>query len=112
MIYDHVLTAYTLTKAASPLGRQLQNVGQAYYAPRSVWGSRYYAASAAGIRLDTMVELSGWQTAVLVPGGFVRLEDGQLYKIVQIQDEEDTQGSPIILLSLQREDKQYDYLSP
>ena len=44
MIYDKILTICTLRPGKSPAVRKLGKIGQQYYAERTVYASRYYAA--------------------------------------------------------------------
>lgn len=106
MIYDRVLTLAALDKASSPLSRRLLPGVSAFYAPREVFSSRYWAAQQAGVTIDTMAQLPGW--IAVAPESFAVLEDGLVYRITRHERVTDEDGLPATVLSLQREDDKYD----
>lgn len=108
MIYDKVLTSFFPPSTRPALTRRLVR-GQSYlYGAKEVYSSRFYAALAAGQRIDLMAEL--WRADELHADGFVVLADEpkKVYRIVQAQHGLNADGLPITTLSLRLEASDYE----
>lgn len=105
MIYDRLMTVYSLSSDSSPLKRRLINPQQFLYGESEVFASRYFAAQQAGERIDRLVQL--WR-ADISGGMYCIPEDGHVYRIVQAQHGLDRMGLEITTLSLRRMEDSYD----
>ncbi|MEG0778579.1 MAG: hypothetical protein RSG55_07000 [Oscillospiraceae bacterium] len=111
MIYDKILTVYSLAPSPSPLTRKLGGGVQYYYAEKEVYGSRYFVAHQAGETINMMVELPRNEAdARITCNNYIIPEDGNVYRIVQAQYGVDDDGLDITTLSLKWEDGKYDIL--
>lgn len=111
MIYDRLLMIYDLAPATSPLLRRLKPAQGYFYREKEVYSSRYYQGKQAGVKLTRMVELhrSVFDEPVEADQ-YCRLEDGHVYRIDQAQRGEDSQGLPILTLSLAEPEGKYELL--
>lgn len=111
MIYDKLLMIYDLAPAASPLLRRLKPAQGYFYREKEVYSSRYYQGRQAGVKLTRMVELPrSVFDAPIEADQYCRLEDGHVYRIDQAQRGEDSQGLPILTLSLAEPEGKYELL--
>ena len=101
MIYDKILTIYTLLPGRSPAVRKLKAVSQHFYCERTVYASRFYAGKQAGQKLVRMVSMPrSVFDAPIEADQYCTLEDGHVYRIDQAQREQDADGLDINTLSL------------
>ena len=109
MIYDRVLTIYTLDNAASPLTRRLRDPVGHYYAEREVFYNRYVANQQIGVRVNMMAELPRAEDeARITENQYCIPEDGGVYRVTQAQYGYDEDGLPITTLSLMRMEGKYE----
>lgn len=104
-----VVTVWRGTNIASPGGMPTMTYEQiwgSYYGSKTVGVTRYYNAQQHGDRPDAVIQVNpvfdlvlGTDKAVLSP--FTH-EDGNVYKIVQIQQVTDEDGLPKTDLTLER----------
>ncbi len=108
MIFDRELTLCDLEKSGSLIYGELKPVRRLYYSRGEVYHRRYWEAVQAGSRIDLMAfcrrlpddDIKAHQYA-LVGNHIYRVEQAQ-----EISDPDD--GLPLWLLSLRREETNYD----
>lgn len=111
MIYDKILTIYTLLPARSPAVRRLAECSRHYYAERTVYASRFYAGKQAGAKLVRMVSMPrSIYDSPIDADQYCVLDDGHVYRIDQAQREYDDDGLPVTTLSLAEPEGKYELL--
>lgn len=111
MIYDRLLTIYSLKSAASPLVRVLENPVNHYYSEAEVFGSRFFAAQQAGEEIHMMVVLPRDDAEPRITAtDYCIPQDDKVYRVVQAQYGTDRDGLPITTLSLHRVEEKYEIL--
>lgn len=109
MIYDKILTIYTLRPGRSPAVRKLKAVSQHFYCERTVYASRFYAGKQTGQKLVRMVSMPrSVFDAPIEADQYCTLEDGHVYRIDQAQREQDADGLDINTLSLAEPEGKYE----
>ena len=109
MIYEKILTSYTLLPGRSPAVRKLKAVSQHFYCERTVYASRFYAGKQAGQKLVRMVSMPrSVFDAPIEADQYCTLEDGHVYRIDQAQREQDADGLDINTLSLAEPEGKYE----
>lgn len=109
MIFDGLLTLYTLTDTAEKgmmPHEQLVKLSDEYYGKRTVGLTRYYAALGANQRVDKLVRI--WRNDQIETGNYAILEDNNQYRIDFIQHLLDDDGLEVTDLTLVRLDDHYD----
>ena len=107
MIYDHgPLTVYR--RVGAPADGRLKKHSEHYYAPLTVYHRRFWESVQAGDRVDTMVQLPFGED--LNADLFVVPEDGLLYRVNQAQLTDDDNGLRCCVLSLHREERNYELI--
>lgn len=109
MIYDHLLTVYTL-EAGSPLQKKLVNPVEHYYCNKDVYYRRFWTSIQAGSQIDRLVEIPYGDE--VMTNQYCVLEDGHVYRIEQAQPGKDADGLPINTLNLRRMSDNYDITKP
>ena len=105
MIYDHLLTIYSVS-GDSVLGRKIVPPGlQFYCARRTVGLHRYYTALQVGQQTDDVLELPGRDDILPTQ---IAVFNGHQYRILQVQHASDKDGLPITVLSLSRMEELYE----
>jgi hypothetical protein len=97
-----ILTLYTLVNTATPGNKpleQLQKVGEAYYAERTVGYNRIYAALGANERIDMVVRC--YNTEIPYSAKYVVLEDGNQYQISIKQKIVDDDATDLTLVRME-----------
>lgn len=110
MTYDDgVLTVYktvnTAESGAMP-AETLQKVSEHYYGERTVGYGRQYAARAVNEQVDLLVRI--WQDRGVRIGMLAVPEDGEQYRITNVQHLDDDSGLAVTDLSLERLGDNYD----
>lgn len=109
MIYDKIMTIFSLLPGRSPAVRKLSEVGKHYYAERTVYASRFYAGRQVGAKLVRMVSTPRSVFDVDIEADqYCMLEDGRIYRIDQSQRETDDDGLTITTLSLAEPEGKYE----
>ncbi|HIT34778.1 MAG TPA: hypothetical protein IAC31_09190 [Candidatus Faecousia intestinigallinarum] len=105
---DGMLTVCNLTLEAStgnmPVER-LSPISRHFYGARTVGMNRQYAAMGVNERVDMLVRI--WRDRNIHIGDYVLLEDGQQYRIDQVQQVDDEHGLPATDLSLSKLENNY-----
>lgn len=109
MIYDRPIKIGTLDKASSPLLRRITIKGEHYCSPQSVYAKRYYEALQAGVQIDLLVWVLGHDVAW---AGDYAFYEGDVFRIVQAQQDRDGTGLACTILSLHREEGKYELVLP
>lgn len=105
MIYDRgPLRVYT--RHGSPMNRHLQAHSAHYYAELQVYHNRFWESVQSGDRVDRLVQIPYAQS--LTADFFAVPEDGHVYRINQAQQTRDDYDRPCTVLSLHREEANYD----
>lgn len=107
MIYDRTLQLAHLGAGASPMSRRLVLDGWKYYAPETVYASRYYSALQAGVRLDLVAFVAEPDAA---EAGQYAIISGDVYRIERAEAATDEHGLPITMLTLHKEDDKFELL--
>lgn len=109
MIYDGLLTLYTLQNVAEKglMPKDvLVEIGREYYGVRTVGVTRYYAALGANQSIDMLVRI--WRNTEVKTGDYAVLEDENQYRINFIQHTTDEDGLNVTDLTLVRLESNYD----
>lgn len=109
MIYDRGPLAVYARKGA-PMEHRLFFLCSHYYAELQVYHQRFWESVQSGDRVDRMVQLPYAQD--LTADFFVIPEDGHVYRINQAQLTQDDYNRPCCVLSLHREEVNYDIIQP
>ena len=112
MIYDRLVEVFKLDTASSPLSRRLVLRSAHFYAPRTVYHRTYFQAVQAGETIDRMLQIPAPAADPPDATMYAVPEDGQVYRIREVQLAEDENGLPVINLSLHREEARYDRFRP
>lgn len=107
MAYDDgVLGVYTLTNASAPDKRKLKLLSQHYYGEKTIGVTRFYAAMQADTKIDMLVEI--WQDRQVMASLYCIPEDGEQYRITDVQHKMSEQGLKVSVLTLERVGKNYE----
>lgn len=104
MIYDRALS-HCILPSGNPLGGKLRQVGVYLYADMSVYHKRYWEAVQAGSSIERMAALTGH--VPIDSGDYCVLEDDRVYRVEQVQLQQDQYNLPQTVLSLHRTDLRY-----
>ena len=107
MIYDHGPVAI-YKRVGPPIQQRLQLHSQHYYAELSVYHRRFWESVQAGDRIDRLLQIPFGDD--IVAEMYAVPEDGHVYRINQTQPGEDDNGLPSCMLSLHREEANYDII--
>lgn len=106
-----ICTSYTLTNTAEsglmPAMKLVKNA-EHYYLDRMVTYSRAYAALGANQNIDRLIRIHF--DASIVSGMYIILEDGNQYRIEQVQAFYDEDGLKVLELTLARIGELYDVI--
>lgn len=106
MIYDKPIEILKLPDSVgTTLQGKLQPVFTAFCGELTVYHKRFWESVQAGSRIDVMVELPLRRK---VEAGMYALYEEHVYSIEQAQFEKNEYQLPITVLSLKREETQYD----
>lgn len=105
MIYDRVVHIY-IDNGGTPLKRRLTYHTSHYCCQKEVYASRYWDSVQAGSRVDMLLQLR--RDDSITGSMLAQPEDGHLYRIVQVQQTADEDGLPATVLSLQRQEDNFD----
>ena len=109
MIYDRG-PATVYQQSGDPVDDQIAEYGSCYYAELQVYHSRFWESVQAGDRIDRMIQIPFGDD--ITADMFVKPEDGHIYRINQAQPGDDDNGLPSCILSLHREEANYDIIQP
>lgn len=105
MIYDRTVTIYDVA-GGSVLGRKLVPPGVSHYCARRTVGlRRYYTALQLGDQTDEVLELPNRDD---IRPTQIAVTNGEQFRILQVQHENDKDGLPVTVLSLSRLEELYD----
>lgn len=107
MIYDRVVSIARLGDGDRPLDRKLSVQSEHYCAELSIWESTAFQWSAAGKRLDKMLQIP--KLGELDADDYA-VYDGHVYAIRELRRDRDDNGHEVYVLSLSREEARYDIL--
>lgn len=107
MLYDAgIAKFYTLTDAPAPGQRKLLFSASGWYGEQKVGVTRYYAAMAANIKAEKVIEL--WRDEDIISGMYCIPEDGRQYRIVQVQHGLNENGLKNTILTLERVNRNFE----
>lgn len=106
--YDHLLTLYRL-EGGTPVTGTLRELSRHLYREAEVYHKRYWEAIQAGSSIERMAEIPEHIPAE--PELYCRLDDGLIYRVVQMQTGEDENLLPKSTLSLSRTDRRFEILA-
>jgi len=107
MLYDAgIARFYTLADAPAPGQRKLRLSSSGWYGEQKVGVTRYYAAMAANVRVEKVIEL--WRDESIVSGMYCIPEDGRQYRVVQAQHGLDENGLQNTVLTLERVNRNFE----
>ena len=104
MIYDRALS-HCVLPSGNPLTGKLRQVGVYLYADMTVYHKRYWESVQAGTSVDRIAALTGHMN--IDSGDYCVLEDDRVYRVEQVQFQQDEFGLPQTVLSLHRTDLRY-----
>lgn len=106
VIYDTPITIMKLPGTVGTIFQgKLEKVFDAYCGEKTVYHTRYWESVQSGHRVDKLVELPLHRD---VSANMYAKVKGHVYSIEQAQFEEDEDGLPVTVLSLERAGAQYD----
>lgn len=103
---DGIVTVYSLTKDSAPDKRRLVKKSEHWYGERTVGVTRMYAAKQANCKVDMLLEI--WEDRAIKPDQYAIPEDGEQYRITDVQHTVDEAGLRISLLTLERMGQNYE----
>ena len=106
---DGILKIYqvkNVSEAGAMPRQKLVKAGTYHYGSDTVYYKRYYTAKQAGYQADTMVHI--WYAPEIESLDIVVLEDGDQYKIAQVQHGKE-EGLRVTWLTLERLMEDYEY---
>lgn len=107
MLYDAgIARLYTLIDASAPNRRKLKLFTSQWYGEQKVGVTRFYAAMAANVRVEKVIEL--WRNEGITGGMYCILEDGQQYQVVQTQHGLNDDGLKNTVLTLERVNRNFE----
>lgn len=91
---------------SAPDKRKLREKSQHWYGERTVGVTRLYAAKQANCTVDMLLEI--WEDREIKTNQYAIPEDGQQYRITEVQHTLNDAGLKISLLTLERMQKNYE----
>lgn len=97
---DGIVTVYSLTDASAPDKRRLVKQSEHWYGERTIGVTRLYAAMQANCKVDLLLEI--WEDRTISADQYAVPEDGEQYRITDVQHTRGNDGLRISLMTLER----------